>query len=89
MSIGMTAVGRRAWRAATVLLLLLVPARAAADPVGGEFQVNTYTPGHQYEPAVATDGAGNFVVVWTTPQDPESKAVALAAVPPASSLHFG
>ena len=31
---------------------------------GGEFQVNTYTTGAQNIPAVATDGAGNFVVVW-------------------------
>ena len=34
--------------------------------VGGEFQVNTYTTGYQYNPAVATDGSGNFVVVWTS-----------------------
>ncbi len=32
--------------------------------LGGEFQVNTYTTGAQFLPAVATDGAGNFVVVW-------------------------
>ena len=31
---------------------------------GGEFQVNTYTTGHQYEPFVASDSSGNFVVVW-------------------------
>jgi hypothetical protein len=31
---------------------------------GGEFQVNTFTPSHQRDPAVATDGSGNFVVVW-------------------------
>ena len=34
------------------------------DPVGSEFQVNTYTTLHQDEPAVAADGSGNFVVVW-------------------------
>ncbi len=39
---------------------------AAGNPVGAEFQVNTYTPGGQGLPAVATDGAGNFVVVWTS-----------------------
>ncbi len=34
--------------------------------LGGEFRVNTYTPYSQNSPAVATDGAGNFVVVWTS-----------------------
>jgi hypothetical protein len=33
-------------------------------PLGGEFQVNTYTTGQQYAPAVSNDGDGNFVVVW-------------------------
>jgi len=34
------------------------------NPVGSEFQVNSYTTGYQYRPAVAADAAGNFVVVW-------------------------
>jgi len=29
-----------------------------------QFQVNTYTTSWQVEPAVASDAAGNFVVVW-------------------------
>ncbi len=33
-------------------------------PLGGEFQVNTFTPNEQWLPAVGIDGAGNFVVVW-------------------------
>jgi hypothetical protein len=33
-------------------------------PIGPEFRVNTYTTGYQYHPAVASDWAGNFVVVW-------------------------
>jgi hypothetical protein len=33
-------------------------------PLGPEFRVNTYTPYSQYRPAVASDAAGNFVVVW-------------------------
>jgi len=33
--------------------------------VGGEFRVNTTTPGSQMQPAVASDGAGQFLVVWT------------------------
>jgi len=35
-------------------------------PLGGEFQVNTYATGYQFEPAVAVDGSGNFVVAWTS-----------------------
>jgi len=33
-------------------------------PVDGEFQVNTYTTGDQWFPAVGVDDEGNFVVVW-------------------------
>ena len=33
-------------------------------PMGPEFRVNTYTAGVQYDPAVASDPVGNFVVVW-------------------------
>ena len=33
---------------------------------GEEFHVNTYTENRQGDPAVAADGAGNFVVVWTS-----------------------
>jgi len=32
--------------------------------LGPEFQVNTYTTSQQFDPALAADGAGNFVVVW-------------------------
>ena len=35
-------------------------------PVGSEFQVNSYTTGHQGPGRVATDSQGNFVVVWTS-----------------------
>jgi hypothetical protein len=34
-------------------------------PIGGEFQVNTYTPAYQYHPAVASDAQGTFIVVWS------------------------
>jgi len=34
--------------------------------VGGEFGVNTTTLGQQMQPAVASDGAGQFLVVWTS-----------------------
>lgn len=34
------------------------------DPVGGEFQVNTYTTSYQDDPDVATNGDDTFMVVW-------------------------
>ena len=34
--------------------------------VGGEFRVNTATLGQQMQPAVAADGAGQFLVAWTS-----------------------
>ena len=39
---------------------------SAGNPVGAEFQANTYTPLTQYTPAVASDSQGNFVVVWSS-----------------------
>jgi hypothetical protein len=38
-------------------------------PVGSEFLVNTTTAGNQSYPAVAMDGAGDFVVTWHSQQD--------------------
>jgi hypothetical protein len=35
-------------------------------PRGGEFQVNTYTSGHQRFAAIAADANGAFTVVWMT-----------------------
>ena len=40
---------------------------ADASPIGSEFQINTTTSGNQKESSVATDAAGNFVVVWYGP----------------------
>lgn len=37
---------------------------AAGQPVGQEFQVNTFTSGDQKDPSVAMDENGDFVVVW-------------------------
>ena len=37
---------------------------AAGVPQGVQFQVNSYTAGDQRSPAIATDAAGDFVVVW-------------------------
>jgi hypothetical protein len=36
------------------------------DPLGPEFQINSYTTGLQYGGGVATDASGNFVVVWNS-----------------------
>ena len=38
----------------------------AQAPAGNEFQVNTHTTDVQFKPAVASDGSGNFVVVWSS-----------------------
>ena len=44
--------------------------RASGTLAGGEFQVNTHTTSDQQNPAVATDGSGDFVVTWeSTGQD--------------------
>ena len=37
---------------------------AAGGPVGGEFAVNTYTPGDQVYPGVGVAPDGSFVIVW-------------------------
>lgn len=37
---------------------------ASGTPLGGEFQVNTYTTSYQKAPDVAADAAGNVLVVW-------------------------
>ena len=39
---------------------------SAGSPVGGEFQVNTFTTGDQIGPAVAAGAAGDFVVAWNS-----------------------
>src|SRR3972149_3853444 len=56
-----------------LLLSLTSGASWAQAPVGGEVQVNSYTTDLQYDPAVASDANGNFVVVWA--QDASSDGV--------------
>ena len=34
-----------------------------------EFQINVHTTGNQNDPAIASDGSGNFVVTWTSDAD--------------------
>jgi len=36
----------------------------SGEPLGLEFQVNTYTSGSQFEPSVSAGSDGSFVVVW-------------------------
>ena len=45
---------------------LLARGAEAQVPAGAEFRVNTFTTGYQWRSAVATDAAGNFVVVWNS-----------------------
>src|SRR6185369_16648023 len=51
---------------ASFLLGLALPAWAQLAPLGGEFVVNDSTTGGQLDAAVASDGSGRFVVVWTS-----------------------
>ncbi len=53
--------------AAALVVAAAAPALAQLDPLGSEFQVNTFTPGHQSDADVATDAEGNFVAVWDGP----------------------
>jgi hypothetical protein len=56
---------RELW-ALVVLCVLALTRGASAQhiPVGGEFQVNSYTEGGQLSPDVSSDASGSFVVVW-------------------------
>jgi hypothetical protein len=42
---------------------------AAGAPLGAEFQVNSFTPGSQYNAAISDNGQGDVVVAWQSPQD--------------------
>ncbi len=48
------------------------------SPVGSEFQVNTYTTGSKNQPKVATDAAGDYVVVWQS-QDQDGSGYGIYA----------
>jgi len=49
------------------------------EPLGDEFQVNTYTTGTQYNPVVAASPAGSFVVAWTNGSAFEDDVKGIAA----------
>jgi len=42
---------------------------------GQEFRINTYTPGNQSRPAIATDKDGDFVITWSSEQDGDGRGV--------------
>jgi hypothetical protein len=64
------------WPSFCALLLLPGLASAQGNPVGPEFQVNTYTPFSQYFPAIGADSSGNFVVAWiSSEQDGSGRGV--------------
>jgi hypothetical protein len=44
---------------------------------GGEFQVNSFTSGSQFRPAVATDDLGGFMVVWESRDDQDGSGSGL------------
>ncbi len=52
---------------------------AAGQPLGGEFQVNSFTPSFQTYPAVAADSAGNFVAVWQSSGGQDGDASSIQA----------
>jgi hypothetical protein len=47
-----------------LVLALLIAVSGSAPAAAADLQINTYTTGDQRRAAVATDGSGNFVVVW-------------------------
>lgn len=50
--------------ASLVVATFLAPLPMAAQLLGAEFRVNSYTTGDQAYPAISSDASGNFVVVW-------------------------
>ena len=55
------------WIVLVSIVLLATSIQAQApDPVGEQFQVNSYTTDNQGGPTVAADSQGKFVVAWTS-----------------------
>ena len=51
-----------------MILELLCFSNASANPPATEFQVNTFVNGNNYNPAVAIDAEGDFVITWFSDQ---------------------
>ena len=68
---------RSAVSAWTLIALLRTSSLALGqgEPLGPEFRVNTYTSGRQNNASVASDAAGNFVVLWEANQDGSNSGV--------------
>jgi len=65
--------------ASTVLAFVLRTPPAPAQPLGPEFRINSFPTGIQGSPRIATDTAGNFVVVWRSDaQDGSATASSLS-----------
>jgi hypothetical protein len=75
--LGIPAMRRATAIAACGALVCLSGWGQAPTPLGGEFQVNSYTTGGQYFPKVATGADGDFAVVWlsTSSQDGNLRGV--------------
>ncbi len=68
--------GRSSTLAASLVFVGLGSHSASAQLLGPEFLVNTYTTSSQFNPAIAADGSGNFIVVWASAgQDGEGEGV--------------
>ena len=52
------------WVLMASLMWGAVPVQGQSTPIGNEFQVNVFTTGNQRNPHVASDAAGNFMVLW-------------------------
>ncbi len=48
---------------------------SAAEPLGAEFQINSFTAGTELFPDVAMDYRGNFVVVWLSADGPGHEGI--------------
>ena len=48
---------------------------ASGNPLSAEFQVNEYTTGSQYQPRIAMNPGGDFIVAWSSPQDAQYQAI--------------
>ncbi len=57
---------------------VMAPTSVQGEPLGNEFQVNTTTENDQVAPDVASDAAGNFIVVFQTFEAPGTGANVLA-----------
>lgn len=51
-------------RTASLFCLVLGSTGSLSAEIGGQFQINSSSAGHQQRPSVAATGSGDFVVVW-------------------------